>query len=143
MKSYYEVGIRYDKTQENGLVKTVNERHLIDAVSFTEAESRITEAMKPYLTGGFFSVMTEKISNIQEVILNDKPEHDKFYRVKLKIISIDERTAKEKAMPYFLLVQACNIDEAKAMIYKRDAMMQEELEAIAETKIVSFIPYCK
>ena len=77
MKSYYEVGIRYDKTQENGLVKTVNERHLIDAVSFTEAEARITEAMKPYLTGGF-SVMTEKISNIQEVILNDKPEHDKF-----------------------------------------------------------------
>lgn len=142
MKSYYEVGIRYDKTQENGLVKTVNERHLIDAVSFTEAESRITEAMKPYLTGGF-SVMTEKISNIQEVILNDKPDHDKFYRVKLKIISIDERTAKEKATPYFLLVQACNIDEAKAMIYKRDAMMQEELEAIAETKIVSFIPYCK
>lgn len=142
MKSYYEVGIRYDKTQENGLVKTVNERHLIDAVSFTEAESRITEAMKPYLTGGF-SVMTEKISNIQEVILNDKPEHDKFYRVKLKIISIDERTAKEKATPYFLLVQACNIDEAKAMIYKRVAMMLEELEAIAETKIVSFIPYCK
>ena len=138
MKSYYEVGIRYDKTQENELVKTVNERHLIDAVSFTEAES----PMKPYLTGGF-SVMTEKISNIQEVILNDKPEHDKFYRVKLKIISIDERTAKEKATPYFLLVQACNIDEAKAMIYKRDAMMQEELEAIAETKIVSFIPYCK
>lgn len=138
MKSYYEVGIRYDKTQENGLVKTVNERHLIDAVSFTEAEARITEAMKPYLTGGF-SVMTEKISNIQEVILNDKPEHDKFYRVKLKIISIDERTTT----PYFLLVQACNIDEAKAMIYKRDAMMQEELEAIAETKIVSFIPYCK
>lgn len=140
MTTFFEVGIRYDKLQENGLTKAVNERYLLDALTFTEAEGRIHTAMTPYITNGF-SVMTEKISNVQEVIVNPKPDDCKWYKVKLKIITIDENTGKEKSSPYYILVQACNIDEAKAMVSKRETMMDEALEAIAETRIVDYFSY--
>lgn len=37
----FECGIRYEKTMENGMQKKVTELYIVDALSFTEAESRI------------------------------------------------------------------------------------------------------
>ena len=37
--------------QENGTVKKVNEPYLVDALTFTEAEARIMEEMKPFISG--------------------------------------------------------------------------------------------
>ena len=39
----FECGILYDKTLENGMKKKVTELYIVDALSFTEAEKRITE----------------------------------------------------------------------------------------------------
>lgn len=47
MNSYFEVGVRYDKTMENGVVRKVTENYLLDAVSFTEAEKRSLRKWKP------------------------------------------------------------------------------------------------
>ena len=51
MNSYFEVGVRYDKTMENGVVRKVTENYLLDALSFTEAEKRATEEMEAYICG--------------------------------------------------------------------------------------------
>ena len=48
---YYECTIRYDQTQETGLVKKVSEKYLVEACCFTEAETRITEDMRRYVSG--------------------------------------------------------------------------------------------
>ena len=50
MAIWFECKVRYDKMQENGMVKKVNEPYLVDALTFTEAESRIIEEMKPYIS---------------------------------------------------------------------------------------------
>ena len=46
MNSYFEVGVRYDKTMEDGVIRKVTENYLLDALSFTEAEKRATEEME-------------------------------------------------------------------------------------------------
>ena len=50
--------IRYEKTGEDGLQKKVTETYVVDALTFTEAEARITEEMASYISGEF------KIMNI-------------------------------------------------------------------------------
>ena len=45
---WFTTKVRYEKTRENGSLKTVTEPYLVDALSFTEAEARITNEMMPY-----------------------------------------------------------------------------------------------
>ena len=46
---WIEVRARYDKMLENGSIKKVVEPYLVDALSCTEAEARVTEELKPFL----------------------------------------------------------------------------------------------
>lgn len=39
---WFTTKVRYEKTRENGSLKTITEPYLVDALSFTEAEARIT-----------------------------------------------------------------------------------------------------
>ncbi len=60
---YIETKVRYEKTMESGMTKTVTEPYLVDALSFAEAEARIIEEVTPYISGEF-SVSAVKRSNI-------------------------------------------------------------------------------
>ena len=53
MANWIETKVRYEKTLENGMQKMVNEPDLVDALIFSEAETRITEEIAPYMQGGF------------------------------------------------------------------------------------------
>ena len=53
MANWFECKVKYDKLQENGSAKKVSEPHLVDALSFTEAEARITEEQRPFISGEF------------------------------------------------------------------------------------------
>ncbi len=66
MANWFECKVRYDKMMENGLVKKVNEPYLVDALSFTEAESRIIEEQRPFISGEF-SVSAVKRTKISEI----------------------------------------------------------------------------
>ena len=46
MSQWFECKVKYDRMMENGVMKTVSEPYLVDALSFTEAEARITDKMK-------------------------------------------------------------------------------------------------
>ena len=53
MHNWFECKVSYDKTMENGTLKKVTEPYLVDALSFTEAEARIIEELKPFISGDF------------------------------------------------------------------------------------------
>lgn len=53
MHNWFEVKATYEKTLENGMQKKVTESYLLDALSFTEAEARAIEELKPYISGEF------------------------------------------------------------------------------------------
>lgn len=144
MNTYFEVGIRYDKTMENGAIKKVTENYLLEAVSFTEAESRAIEKLKAY-TSGELSVISEKITNISEVVTTDNATADKFYRVKHNLITLDEKSGKEKKQAQYIIIQAASVDDARDR-YKQHIkswLIDVVLEAVSETKYMDFFPYKK
>lgn len=109
MAIYIETKLRYDKMAENGVVKKVTEHFLVDAVSFTEAEARITEEMSPYISGEY-SVSAVKKTKISEVFFNENSE--KNYLVKVAFITLNEKTGVEKSTVSQILVQADTLIEA-------------------------------
>ena len=89
MSTWFETKVRYTKAQEDGSEKPVTEAYVVDALSFTEAESRITDEMAVYVSGEF------KVSGISkaaygEVFFSDMDGDDKWYKAKLSFITIDE-----------------------------------------------------
>ena len=109
MAVWFECKVRYDKMQENGMPKKVNEPYLLDAITFTEAEKRIIEEITPYMSGEY-SVSAVKKTKISEIFFN--PNGDKYYMVKVAFITIDEKSGKEKKSNSFILVQASSVEDA-------------------------------
>lgn len=108
---YFEVKIQYQKPQEDGKEKKVTEQYVVEALSFTEAETRIIEEMTPYISGDF-DVVSEKIAPFNEIFLSDNSTDDKWFVSKVSFITIDEKTAKEKKQTFRYLVQAATSEHA-------------------------------
>lgn len=140
MKEYFKCKVRYDKTQEDGSVKKVTEEYLVDAMSFTEAEERITREMG-LLTSGDFLVVDISRYNVQELII-DYPGNF-FYRFKVDFITLDEKSGKEKKRPNYLLVQAADIDDARDQVVKamKESISDYSISKIEETKIIEVFIY--
>ena len=49
--NWFECRIRYTKTMENGKEKRISEAYLVDAVSYTEADGRITRELSGIAQG--------------------------------------------------------------------------------------------
>ena len=93
--TWFECKIRYEKTLENGMVKKVTEPYLVDALSFTEAEARIIEEMKPFISGEF-TVSDIKRANYSELFFCDEDAADRWFKSKLLFITLDEKSGNEK-----------------------------------------------
>lgn len=134
MALWFETKVRYDKTMENGSVKKVNEPYLVDALSFTEAESRIIEAIKPYISGEF-SISAVKKTRISEIFFDERG--DRYYMVKVNFITLDEKSGSEKRATSYILVQASDV--AGALDAFNDGMKGSaadyEVASVAETPL--------
>ena len=139
MALWIEVKARYDKMLENGATKRVTEPYLVDALSCTEAEARVIEELTP-LVSGDLSVNSNKKTNISEIFLDN--DGDRFYRVKVNYITIDEKTAAERQTASYIVVPANNFKEAYDNFLKgmEGIMADYEIEAIAETRYIDVFP---
>lgn len=141
MALYIETKIRFEKMTENGTVKKVTEKYLVDALSFTEAEARIIKEQTPYISGDF-TVSAVTKSNIAE-IFNTNGEFDNWYKCKLNFISIDEKTGSEKKSASYILVNAPDFDIALAYLKEgmKGTMADYEIASIVETDIMGVYPF--
>lgn len=135
MANWFECKVRYDKLQENGAAKKVTEPYLVDALSFTEAEARITEEQKPFISGEF-SVSAVKRTKIAEIFFNE--DGDRWYLVKVAFITIDEKTAAEKRSVSQVLVQANGFKSAFENFLEgmKGTLADYEIVSIAETPLM-------
>lgn len=140
--SWFEVKIRYEKTMENGVVKKVTEAYAIDALSFTEAEARITKEMTAYISGEFY-IQDISRAAYNEVISSDRAVEGRFYKCKVSYITIDEKSGKEKRANTFYLVQADDIDKAKGYIDEllHASLLDYEVASVVETKLLDVFLY--
>jgi hypothetical protein len=109
MQTWYECKVKYLKIDQGGFERNVNDNYLIDAISFTDAESRIFQIMRE-ITSGDFQVLNIKRSNITEVI--SKLDGEWWYKAKISLITIDEEAGKEKKINNYILVMANDIKDA-------------------------------
>lgn len=142
MNKYFECGIRYEKTLENGMQKRVTEPYLVDALSFTEAEKRIIEEMTPFISGEF-EVKTIKQANYSELVLSDETSADKYFKCKLTFTLLDEKSGKEKKTSTNMLVQAASTEDAtdKLNAVLKQTMADYEITYVSETNIMDYYPY--
>ena len=135
MYNWFECKLRYDKMLETGIQKTVTEPYLVDALSFTEAEARIIEEIKPYISGEF------TVSDIKRVKYTDSffnETGDRYFRAKLYFITLDEKSGSEKKTAVNMLVQATLLKEAVEII---EAEIDYAIASVTETAIMDVFPY--
>jgi hypothetical protein len=140
MNTWFECKVKYEKIDATGKEKMVSEPYLIDAVSFTDAESRIHKELEPYITGEF-NVTTIKIANYSELIPND--DGDRWFKCKVSFIALDEEKGVEKKTNVYMLVQANNVKEAYDNIQKAlsDTISEYEIPVIQESPLMDVFTY--
>ncbi|MCF0219620.1 MAG: DUF4494 domain-containing protein [Muribaculaceae bacterium] len=131
MSNWFECKVRFHKMMENGATKKVTEPYLVDALSFTEAEARITEEMTPYISGEFDVSAVAKRSKISEIFRDDTA--DKWYLAKVGFITIDEKTAVEKRSVTEMLVAGKDFKGAY------DRLIEGMSGTLADYDIVSIV----
>lgn len=117
------------------MVKKVNEPYLVDALTFTEAEARIIEEMKPFISGEY-SISSEKKTKISEIFFNEGG--DRYFLVKVNFITLDENKGVEKKTVSQILVQASDFEDAVEKFKEgmKGTMADYEIGAISETLIM-------
>ena len=135
--TWFEVKIRYDKTMDDGQQNATDELYVVDALTFTEAEAIITEEMSSYISGDF-EVKDIKKATYKEILFSDKATDDKWYKVKIQAISINEKTEKETRVNRYSLVQAQTLMLAVKYVEDdmRGSLADETIVSIAETKVM-------
>ena len=76
---WFECKVRYEKTMEDGTQKKVTEQYTVNALSFSEAEKRITEEMSSYISGTF-EVVDVKKAPYKEVFFSGNDSDDRFFK---------------------------------------------------------------
>jgi hypothetical protein len=138
--TWFECKVKYKKTHETGEQKMTTDTYLLDAVSYTEAEARISEEMTAY-TSEDFRIMNIKVANFSEV--HPFENSDRWFKSKVSLVALDEESGKEKKTNIYLLVQANDVKEAfenttQAM---EETMGDYNIPSITESPILDVFPY--
>ena len=133
--------VKYDKLTANGVNKTVSEQYLFDAESFTDAEARTIEKLKPYIPGDF-SIPRISKAQFSSLCLSDNLSDEHFYKVKVAFITLDEKTGVEKRKNVYILVQAYDFKRAYKTFLEHmsDTISDFEIVSIAEMPIIEYFP---
>lgn len=129
----FEVGVRMERTLENGAQAKVLEQFVVDALSFTEAEASTTKEVSVY---GTTDIVTIKRSRCTELIGDGSKE--KWFKAKVNYITLNEKTGKEKKTPNYYFVNADTIAEAKSTIdvFFVGTMIDYSIATLDETKVL-------
>lgn len=139
---YYECTIKYDKMQDDGSLKKKSEKFLVEALSFAEAETRLTALMRPF-TSGDSDITAIRRLTIAQVFGSDNPKADRWYKGKLAFITLDERSGAEKRNIIHVLVHASDFDDARNAIQNgmKESMADWEKTTLAATSVVDAFLY--
>ncbi|MBQ7742293.1 MAG: DUF4494 domain-containing protein [Bacteroidaceae bacterium] len=137
---WFECKVSLTRTLDDGLQKQVKEIYIVDALSFTEAETRILEELKVYVDVLLISI---KYCEANEIIDSHNPLDGVWYKAKVAMLSIDESAGKEKKVNVTLYVRAKDFRSALANTeaFLGGLVMDSTILSIAETNIMEVFEY--
>ncbi len=140
MHTWFETVVTYEKTADDGRIVKSTEHHVVDAPSHAEAENRIIEEMKPFISGEF-KVERVQRKKINEIFYNENG--DKWYRAKVNFVTLDEEKGVEKRTAVTMLVQASSLKEAVNGLIEgmKGTMADYEIHTVSETQILDIFKF--
>lgn len=135
--TWFETKVSYQKMMEDGLEKKVTELYVLDAFTFTDAEARMTEEMSSYVSGEF-KITDIKPASYGEIVFSDAADAESWFKVKIALITLDEKSGKEKRQSVYYLVQASTLRGAVSSIdeFMRGTMCDYEVASVAKTAVL-------
>ena len=137
---WYECKVKYRKTDEVGKQKVTTEPYLVDALSYTEAESRINEEMKAYISEEF-KITNISVANYAEI--HPFENADRWFKSKVSLLAYDEVSGKERKTNMYILLQANDVKEAfdNTVSVMKGTMGDYTIQMISESPIMDVFPY--
>lgn len=135
---WYTIKTRHTTIAESGEEKIVTDLFLVEAMSIMEAYDTYAQHIESHLQEAETLAISKY--DVQEVV-NSNAVADHWYRYDLRMITIDERTGKERKQPYAMLINANNTDDARTIYNKvmSKSVVDYEIKKIAETKIIEVV----
>jgi len=139
MKIWYSCKVKFTKETEDGFLKQVTENYLVDAVSYTDAETRIYAIMEDHVRGEF-SVASISKTNLSEVINYEDEEN--WYKCKVTYSTVDGDKAKEVKVTTYFLVAAADVKQAFERVEDNlsSMLVPFEIPAINLTNFIEVFP---
>lgn len=142
---WFEAKVRYEVFIEHTQkAKKISQSFVIDAMTFAEAEARVTEHVMSTFTGkdifyvqDTFEILTITKATYKDILSADtEGDDDRFFKCKINFLYLDDK-GEEKKSPVIYLVKASSLDAALNIIteYFRGDMRDYERSAITETNI--------
>lgn len=143
MYDWFECKVRYERPDDEGAVKKIQASYLVDAMSFTEAEKRITLELQT-TTKGEIEIADIRRLRISELIELHPSDADIWFRCRLVFTFLDEKSKKEKRATSQVFVRATSIRRAIASIEETfKGTLDYTIALIAETSIVQVFHYAE
>lgn len=133
---WFEVTVRYERMLDDSSNKKVSETYVTEALSFSEAEKRILNEVGKMVRGGL-EVKKMAPAAYKEVVFSDNASDEQWFKAKVSLITLDEKSGKEKRSTTQYLVQADTFDDAVTHINDFMRSCGDFLTAtVSETKII-------
>lgn len=130
---YYQATITHTRQCEDGLLKRVSSNYLVDALSFTEAESNVYSWAEVNITGEFV-VKNIRATKITEIC--NPEDSDLFWLVKTKFQTVDGDRDKMVTVNYSYIVGSEDMETAIALVRELTSQYLVDVQII-EAKLTN------
>lgn len=140
MNNWFECKVTYTGIDEHsGKEKKKNDVYMFDAISYTEAESLLTREMEKMMSEDFKSSI--KKARITDVFAYE--DGDYWFKCKVFIIDIDDKTGKEKPTTNYMYINADDVRQAFDRLEEKlsSVIAPWEVHTIARTTVLEFFEY--
>lgn len=138
MSAWYQAKITYHSIDNKGKVLKTNEAYLVNAVSHTDAETKVYEHVSASIPPDFKLARLSPFK-VQE-IFNIENGAETWYKVKVNFIAFDEKSQKEKRTSFLMLVNADNPEIAYNLVSERLGTVEDyQITNVDLTNILEII----
>lgn len=132
---FYEVVVKYLKTQEDGSERLTKETVAVKANSFGEAEK---DTQTGYIPQVDINIVNINPAPYRTIFTSDNTEDELFFKCKVAFLTIDEVTEKEKKDKVVYLFQASSTRKAQKYIEEAfgSHCYDYKIESIVESPVV-------
>lgn len=135
--AWYECKVTHDVMIED-CVKTLTEPYLVEALSVTEAATRITAELEGDGDGTIEGVTRKRF---QEVFLEEGEWEHPFYLTKVALTTLDEKSGTECEQTFCYLIEAETLKDAMQRLEAelRGGVSDWELLSLSKSPIVEVV----